>query len=56
MTQYRVLASEGRQRNIYTKNPKNIKEKKKTSTYTRKRTGNIGNRIRKLCRHVLRVS
>jgi hypothetical protein len=27
MTQYRVLASEGRQRNIYTKNPKNIKEK-----------------------------
>jgi hypothetical protein len=28
MTQYRVLASEGRQRYIYTKNPKNIKEKK----------------------------
>jgi hypothetical protein len=29
MTQYRVLASEGRQRNIDIKNPKNIKEKKK---------------------------
>jgi hypothetical protein len=29
MTQYRVLASEGRQRYIYTKTPKNIEEKKK---------------------------
>ncbi len=29
MTQYRVLASEGRQRYIYTKTKKNIKEKKK---------------------------
>ncbi len=28
MTQYRVLASEGRQRYIYTKTPKNIKEKR----------------------------
>jgi hypothetical protein len=28
MTQYRVLASEGRQRYIYTKTHKNIKEKK----------------------------
>jgi hypothetical protein len=28
MTQYRVLASEGRQRYIYTKTPKNIKGKK----------------------------
>jgi hypothetical protein len=29
MAQYRVLASEGRQRYIYTKTHKNIKEKKK---------------------------
>jgi hypothetical protein len=29
MTQYRVLASEGRQRYIYTKTHKNIKEKKR---------------------------
>jgi hypothetical protein len=31
MTQYRVLASEGRQRYIYTKTNKNIKERKKYS-------------------------
>jgi hypothetical protein len=29
MTQYCVLASEGQQRYIYTKTPKNIEEKKK---------------------------
>jgi hypothetical protein len=34
MTQYHVLASEGRQRYIYTKiNPKNIKEKKRYVQY-----------------------
>jgi hypothetical protein len=32
MTQYRVLASEGRQRYLYTKTPKNIKEKKLVAT------------------------
>jgi hypothetical protein len=31
MAQYRVLASEGRQRYIYTKTHKNIKEKKLTA-------------------------
>jgi hypothetical protein len=33
MTQYCVLASEGRQRYIYTKTPKNIEEKKKYGEY-----------------------
>jgi hypothetical protein len=31
MTQYRVLASEGRQRYMYTKTHKNIKEKRKAA-------------------------
>jgi hypothetical protein len=37
MTQYHVLASEGRQRYIYTKiNPKNIKEKKESFCFPEK--------------------
>ncbi len=35
ITQYRVLASEGRQRYIYTKTPKNIQKKKVKDSYLR---------------------
>jgi hypothetical protein len=38
MAQYRVLASEGRQRYIYTKTHKNIKEKKNFTQVTKQST------------------